>query len=341
MKSLTNLCLMVFAATGMACGTAYAPAQGEEATPSALHTPQIDLATPTVAPTPLFNAEQVSYLENVVEPCVLIEGSSTDPCVRREWSYTYWVDYVHPDQTVRIEIERQGGQASSSVKPTVLEGMRSMFDDWAELGYGYSGYIPHIIVRGIFLPDSTRCTLPTRQISKGHGAARLLGSVDEGGGDIECYTDFNVREYVVGNGPEYHTLQPFSDIPYAHENFELYKTEDYQRGASEYVGRIWEGSEFVLALGLNLNKAVEVWSVLFAGDIQRRENGSRGRYGVNLSWDAYAAELRNAHATVAAEHEFALVDDANLKYLREHLQTYGYYEDFAEHISPPPPSFTD
>ena len=51
--------------------------------------------------------------------------------------------------------------------------------------------------------------------------------------------------------------------------------------------------------------------------------------------------MRSAHATVVAEHEFVLVEDANLKYLREHLQGYGYYEELGEFISPPPPPFTE
>ena len=102
MKIATALCLAVIAGAAIACGSAETPTPAQEGMAS----------TPTRVPPPLwadppkrFDAEQVSYLETVVEPCVLLEGSSNKPCVIRAWSLPYFVDYVHPDQTTSFDTD--------------------------------------------------------------------------------------------------------------------------------------------------------------------------------------------------------------------------------------------
>ena len=318
MKIATALCLALSAAAAIAC--------------SSTELPTVPKPTPTRVPPPLwadppkpFDAEQVSYLETVVEPCVPLEESTRYPCATRSWGHPYWIDYVHPDQTTSIDMTDVHWEVDPAPTPaTELEWLRNWFEDVAETeGYGYSGSVPHIIARGVFLPGSTRCIL------------HELPSVD-----IECYIDFRVREYVAGRGPENLTLRPRGDVQYAHQNHELYNTEDYQKRLSAYVSKWWEGGEVVAYLGLNnLNRAVEVWYLLGFEAVRRRGNGRVVVDGRDL--DQLTNDLRSAHATVTAEHEFELVKDANLKYLREHLQGYGYYEELGEFISPPPPPFTE
>ena len=54
------------------------------------------------------------------------------------------------------------------------------------------------------------------------------------------------------------------------------------------------------------------------GRIERER--SDGRFVVDgRDLDQFTSDMKSAHATVIAEHEFELVNDANLKYLREHL----------------------
>ena len=319
MKIATALCLTLLAGTAMACSNAETPAQeGIAPTPTRV-TPPL-WADP---PTP-FDAEQVSYLENIIEPCVPLDGSSRNPCASLSFGHRYWIDYVHPDQTTYIDMDVHWEADPGPTPASELERLRNWFGDVAETqGYGNSASVPHIIARGVSLPGSTRCVF------------HELPSVA-----IECYIDFRVREYVAGRGPENLTLRPRGDVQYAHENRELYKTEGYQKRLSAHVSRMWEGGEVVVYLGLNnLNRAVEVWNMLGFGAVRQRADNRVVVNGRDL--DQLTNDLRSAHATVAAEHEFELVKDANLKFLREHLQKYGYYEEFGEHIAPPPPPFTE
>ena len=318
MKIAAALCLTLLAGAAIACNSAEAPA-APEPTPTRVPPPL------WADPSPPFDAEQVSYLETVVEPCVPLEGFPHNPCAIRAWSLPYFVDYVHPDQTTSFDKNVQVDAVPALPTPaTELERLRNWFEIVAEsTGYGNSRRVPHIIARGVFLPGSTRCVF--------HELPRVR---------IGCYIDFRVREYIVGRGPEILTMRPLSAVRYFSQNHELYKTEDYQKRLSEHVSKRWEGGEVVAYLGLDdFNRAVEVWRMVEFDGVRRLRDGRIVADGRELG--QFTSDMRSAHATVIAEHEFELVNDANLKYLREHLQGRGYYEEFGEFISPPPPPFTE
>lgn len=319
LKIVTTLFLTFFIVSAIACSRVEAPAQTEKETKPARVPPPL-WADP---PTP-FDAERVSYLKSPVEPCIPLDGSSRNPCAIRSWGHTYWVDYVHPDQTTHVDMDVHWEARPRPTPTTELERLRKWFENVAETeGYGISARVPHIIARGVFLPGSTRCVF--------HESPSV---------DIECYIDIGVREYIVGRGPENLTLRPLSDVQYAQENRELYETEDYQKRLSAYVSKRWEGGEVIVYLGPNnLNWAVEVWKMLGFDAVRPRMDGGADVKGRDL--DGFTGDLRNAHATVAAEHDFDLVEDANLKYLREHLQGYEPYQEVRGHVSPPPKPFTE
>ena len=262
MKIAAALCLTLLAGAAIACNSA--------------ELPTVPKPTPTRVPPPLwadppkpFDAEQVSYLETVVEPCVPLEESTRYPCAIRSWGHPYWIDYVHPDQTTSIDMTDVHWEVDPAPTPaTELEWLRNWFEDVAETeGYGYSGSVPHIIARGVFLPGSTRCIL------------HELPSVD-----IECYIDFRVREYVVGRGPEILTMRPLSAVRYFSQNHELYKTEDYQKRLSQHVSKRWEGGEVVAYLGListGLSRFGEWWISRVYGSVRMAGLSSTGAIWIN------------------------------------------------------------
>ena len=243
---------------------------------------------------------------------------------------------------------------------TVVEVMRGKFECEKEAsGYGYPGGLPHIIARGVFVPGTARCAMHDHRVDA-HPEPILVNNPPNSS-DIECYMDFNVREHVIGIGPERLTVRPFTDIPYSWEDYEYYSTPEYLKTVSKRADAVWADSKFFVELGLNICHHVEVWAVKGIADLRKIPDGTVFLYWGNSvelytdeygdvseyldvlepPWNDYVRDTRNARATVEAEHDFSFADDANLLHLREHLEEYGHYEEFAEYISPPPPLCTD
>ena len=62
----------------------------------------------------------------------------------------------------------------------------------------------------------------------------------------------------------------------------------------------------------NFNRAVEVWRMVEFDGVRRLQG--TGRIVVTGAiWINSRGDMKSAHATVIAEHEFELVNDANLK----------------------------
>ena len=346
MKSITALCLAIFAVAVMACGSAFAPANAGEPAPD--------------PPQAVFNPENATYHEAVVDPCTPLPRSDADPCALRDWENRYWIDYIAQDQEFFTEVEVESEYFLPYPPPTALEVIRAKFEqEKGATGYGYSGRLPHIIARGVFVPGTARCAMHDHRVDA-HPDPNLFNAPPNTS-DIECYMDFNVREYVIGKGPERLTVRPFTDVPYSWKDYEYYSSPEYLKKVSKRADAVWADSEFVVELGLNNYHHVEVWAVRGIADLQKRSDGTVFLYWNNSvelyteeygdvseyldvlepPWDDYVRDTRNARATVEAEHDFSFADDANLLHLREYLKNYGHYEEFAEYISPPPPPFTD
>ena len=333
----------------------FAPADEPEDKSTTPHPPSTTLEQTTPTETTSEDPYAVSYLEATVEPCSPVEGSSIDPCERRAWRYDWFVQFEHPD-LVRFWFVTSEREQPLYPPPTVGEGMRMSFEIITTQKRQWDNYIPHFFARGVFRPGSTRCAFHETNLKFGSDGITTFNREDDPwhGSELGCYADFEVREYLVGRGPALLTLRPPIDISNATENHDFYKTSKYLDDLASHVGDIWEGSEFVVVVGLNRNNAVEVWRVNAAADVQRREDGE-----IIISWrflhlyledqpvepylhilepllDDYRSEVAPAHTDAADEFGVNPVLDANLKFLREYLEGFGIYDLDEVEISLPP-----
>ena len=289
-KTLTALCLAIFAATAMACGDAHVSPQNTDRTPSLYALGQQPIVSSSVEPsddlvespnkntdpTPLPTTEPVaSYLEATVEPCARVPDSNLDPCERRDWVYrSVDNDYRHPDQKTITHLYRTFGNPQFP-PPTVREWLRYEFERVAEHSVKNYHQTPHILARGVFMPGTTRCVFHESEINHDY----LDGSLSfkpPGVGFPEgpaCYVDFRVRDYHVGQGPVTLVVRMPYKIPVGSEELELYRTDNYTDHLADHASQYWEGREFVVWLTLNRNLAVEVWRVGNFVDVQRGEDG--------------------------------------------------------------------
>ena len=151
MKSITALCLAIFAVAVMACGSAFAPANAGEPAPD--------------PPQAVFNPENATYHEAVVDPCTPLPRSDADPCALRDWENRYWIDYIAQDQEFFTEVEVESEYFLPYPPPTALEVIRAKFEqEKGATGYGYSGRLPHIIARGVFVPGTARCAMHDHRV---------------------------------------------------------------------------------------------------------------------------------------------------------------------------------
>ena len=298
-----------------------------------------------------------TYLESTVEPCAQMLDRKVDPCERRPWTLiSFDNDYSHPDQKEVLRIER----ATSLTYPpmTTRESVRYAFE--SELGSTNPSHrrAPHVVVRGVYIPDTTRCEFHERQVVlTSSGDIKVTDPTKSPGyaQEIACYVDFQVSEFLVGRGPARLTVRPWYRVPIAgNKDNELFKSEEYEKHLVAHVSPRWEGREFVLWLGINQNLAAEVWSVTGLVDVQRREDGEIVAVNSVLSkfrselikpyldrleptLEEYSRDVVSEHAAVSSELNFTIVEDANIEYLREHLSKVGIYDQEEVEISIPPP----
>ena len=365
MKFTMILWLIATSVFVASCGGAYAtPVDTEVADGSPVPTQHPETLTdeegvaaataePTVEPT----VTVATYLESTVEPCARMLDPKVDPCERRRWTLiNFDNDYSHPDQKeVRI-IER----AITLIYPpmTTRESVRYAFE--SELGSTNPSHrrAPHVVVRGVYIPDATRCKFHERQVVLASSGGIEFTDPTKSPGyaqEIACYVDFQVSEFLVGRGPARLTVRPWYEVLIAgNKDNELFKSEEYEKHLVAHVSPRWEGREFVLWLGINNNLAAEVWSVTGISDVQRREDGEivavnpvLGKFRPEVikpyldrlepPLEEYSRDVVSEHAAVSSELSFTIVEDANFEYLREHLSKVGIYDQEEIEISPPPP----
>ena len=146
-------------------------------------------------------------------------------------------------------------------------------------------YIPHIVLRGTYIPDTERCMsgTPARDpsyLDRGYPQRSLL---------FLCYADVRVNGYILGSGPPRLTVvvnflfyehgsfaqKPLNRFPTEEENVEWSRSvlESVLRGEWEYgdasgIG----GREVVLFIGPPHSHSIEAWEVFDTWDVQRRED---------------------------------------------------------------------
>ena len=227
-------------------------------------TPQTPPLTPmpTHTPTsvPPTSSPYEGYLTEKIPPCTPMPGSSVDPCEPRG-----------PIETLGAV----GGQSPAHVTDEPLT-IRQFLD-----GLGLS-FIPHVVLRGTYIPDTVRCTsgdpfyVPS-YASPGYYQHSIV---------INCYADVRVNEYILGSGPP--RLTALVDFHHYWEGYyagvEDYTEEEFVELARQARKIILEegprrtgegiyGREVILFVGPPNNHAHEVWEVVETWDVQRQEDG--------------------------------------------------------------------
>ena len=183
----------------------------------------------------------VSYLEEVIPPCVPLEGGSHDPCARTR--------------------PRQVAVLSAPAAPPSWP----IRDDLRTIAETIMGYDPptiyHIVVRATVLDDTTRCGLYPLVLADFAGITAYSGLYRYG-----CYTDVRVNEYIVGTGPSELTVELHREGLNLGEE-EVADWDNVEDGWLTYVvhdpqartAAVFEGNEVVLFLRPNFTIAVESW----------------------------------------------------------------------------------
>ena len=183
----------------------------------------------------------VSYLEEVIPPCVPLVGSSRDPCARTT------------PQRVAILSARAAPPSwpSTDDLPTI-----------AETVIGYDPLtITHIVVRATVLDETTRCGLYPLILAD-HAEISSSSSYYR----YNCYADVRVNEYLVGTGPSELTVELHREVLNLREE-EVDDWDNWKDGwltviANDPQARtaaVFEGNEVVLFLEPSFTIAVEAW----------------------------------------------------------------------------------
>ncbi len=237
-------------------------------TPTPVFEPTPTLAAdplPTLLPMPVpIPTPEIQYLAEETAPCTPISGSSVDPC--------------EPD--VKIQTSALAGVGSGGIfeydQPKTVRG----FLDGSSIGS-----VPHIVLRGTYMPDTARCTSgnPFRvpsYIAPGYFQHSIL---------FQCFADVRVNSYILGTGPTRLTVQVsflhYWDGYYARdaasENMTEQEAVEFIRQVHELVlergsvtgdtGGIY-GREVVLFISPGNSHATEVWEVYRTWDVRRQED---------------------------------------------------------------------
>ena len=179
----------------------------------------------------------VSYLEEIIPPCVPFKGSETDPCSL-------------------ITLPKVEGSIGAT---TTLLRVVPTFTDLLFGGYSISS-TPHIVVRGTIKPNTTRCELyPVKNFSYEepddyYDRIKLFHHL--------CFVDIRINEYIVGIGPSELTVSVYRKAiwPLDPEEWPNIKDE-YEATAISNTELLYEEKEMVLFLETPSTSAVEAWSV--------------------------------------------------------------------------------
>ena len=179
----------------------------------------------------------VSYLEEVIPPCVPLESSGQDPC----------------SPIILSPVEAPLGATT-----TLLRFLPSFTD--MLLGRGVSIATPHIVVRGTVQPDTTRCDMyPIDWFD--HDKDHKYEYILKENVFYFCFSEVRVNEYIVGEGPLNLTVSFYNilvDRPNPGEMPIIGEQDDLK--AYSRVSK-YEGKELVLFLGIAWTTAVETWEI--------------------------------------------------------------------------------
>ncbi len=191
------------------------------------------------APEQMQRAE-VSYLDVTVPACSPIPGYEIDPCTSETPSV---VEQSSVNSGWPIWV-------SSGVLPSYTDVL---------LGYNYPRTAIHLVVRGVVLPDSTRCDLHATRL---YGFEYSVWSYDHGY-HYNCFVEVAVRSYILGKGPRILTVNMYRDPVSGYEvddsdlnDVKVLVSLDDPAGR---IGESYEGKEMVLFLTAAVTMSVESW----------------------------------------------------------------------------------
>ena len=214
--------------------------------------PYVPPTVPVPTPTPL-------PLASDIPPCTPIEGAPQDPC-------------APGPAPGEISSGPEGYPAAlNQDQPT---SVRETLD-------GTISFVPHIVVRATYIPDTARCTSGNLYRPPAYTEEDLF----EYSYTIQCYVDVRANSYILGNGPARLTV-----LTYVHHYWEgsfapdpdnpndLSEAERLVLHPALYVS-LYEGTagtgpgiyglEQVLFLAPADNQGVEVWQRVEGWDVQR------------------------------------------------------------------------
>ena len=215
--------------------------------------------TPAATPSPY-----TGYLTEEIPPCTPIAGSSKDLC----------------EPAGPIEMFGAAGGINPAYDTEAPLSIRQFLD-------GSSlPFIPHIVLRGTYIPDTVRCTSgdPYRPVSyetPDYFQHSIL---------INCYADVRVNGYVLGNGPAqltvlvafHHYWHGYYAEWAAEENTTEQEVVEILRNAHEIIleegferpGHGIYGREVILFVGPGHSHTHEVWEVFATWYVQLEEDGT-------------------------------------------------------------------
>ena len=235
-------------------GTPVTPANLDQASARATEPETVDSVFPT--PTP-------EYLTAVIPPCTPAAGSSVDPCEpgwRTHGSSGAIVERI-PDEPYSVQHFLNGA----------------------------GDFVPHIVVRGTYLPGTVRCA-PTDFLPRPYLGQDTYGGLN-GESLLLCYADVRVNEYILGTGPPTITVVVWFLIFWDsyEESVEAPKRGLVQGGVSfSPRGEIQPivGREEIMFIGPTLSASIEAFEVFSTWGIERRNDGTvvavhpyKGYYG--------------------------------------------------------------
>ena len=271
-----------------------------------------------------------SYLQATVAPCVKIKGSSTDPCARREtWKTNPFI--IRTVDYPLTPVPHKDGFKKLNTLNT-----------------------PHLVVRALALPGTTRCTPQGINFLYGEGFTSHTHL-----GQFHCFTDFNIRSYMVGRGPGRLTVETTRSPN--DDDWIDWSNDDDRKSIETQVARLWEGFELVLYLAPAVFGATEAWNALWVDDVQRLADGTiavvshaahyyRGR-GLSPSemlrmeapLEHFEHEIEQAFLVLDGKvggddpNRLSLVQDANTDVLHQFYVDLGEFNDPVLTPAPPPP----
>ena len=209
-----------------------------------------------------------------VPPCTPWPGSDRDPCERR----VYW-------EWPRLKYAHTSASSWTPDPPhTVQQEVDGAFDSW------YSNWltIPHVVVRGLVVPGSTRCS---RHAGRAESRFDSEYEVEHSpyGYHIDCFSDVSVREYIVGSGPKRVTVitgrRGYDER--SHVPFNVPRNQAYFADISKPLVEAIEGYEWTLWLTVPFEVTNETWQVRMRRSVQRKDDGTI----VAVHWSHHESDL--------------------------------------------------